>query len=353
MALIKLPPSVQLIGYIILGILGLYSLARLLLPYFRNFRDGYPGLAVDVVFGTLPLFLTGGLASPFLFYSLCPIIYAALIFPKWVALVSAFFVSSSVVTNLFYPEPSQVNVSLVGVYVIACFLSAIMPFTSNLSIYRRLEQDAALSERKRLARELHDTVAQALAYINIKANLVTETLAKGNLERGLKELAQIKESLDSTYEVVRHAINTLGRSPLETVDFVSALSHQVKEFSRKSNVRSSFSVSGDRLHLSPQIADELLRIVGEALVNVRNHAQARSVEVRLSTNRNRLGVTVEDDGRGFDLSDRHNSLQDQDHHGLVIMRERAESLGGELELVSTPGNGTEIKVNVPVGVNDG
>jgi signal transduction histidine kinase len=254
MALINPPPSIRLISYVILGILGLYSLARLLLPYFRNFRDGYPGLLVDVVLSTLPMFLTGGLASPFLFYSLCPIIYAALIFPKWIALVSAFFVSTSLLTSLFFPSPTPVNLGFVGVYIIACFLSAIMPYTSNLSTYRRLEQDAALNERKRLARELHDTVAQALAYINIKASLVTETLAKGNLERGLKELEQMKESLDSTYEVVRHAINTLGRSPSETVDFVSALSHQVKEFSRKNNVRSSFSVSGDKLKLSPQIA---------------------------------------------------------------------------------------------------
>jgi two-component system sensor histidine kinase DegS len=77
------------------------------------------------------------------------------------------------------------------------------------------------------------------------------------------------------------------------------------------------------------------------------------LEVRVNTNGDWLEVIVEDDGRGFDASDRHSSLQDQDHHGLVIMKERAESLGGELELISTPGNGTEIKVNIPVGVNDG
>ncbi len=285
-------PSTQLLSYLTLGILGLYSLVRVFLPHYRGFREGYLGLGVDVVLCTLPLFLTGGLTSPFLFYSLCPIIYAALIFRKSIALGCASFISVSLVASLFSPNPSLGNLSFAGIYIVACFLIGILPYTTNLSIYRRLEQDAVLKERKRLARELHDTVAQTLAYVNLKASLVTDTLAKGDLKRSLKELEQMKQSLDSIYEEVRQAINALGSPSPGTVDFASALSHQVKEFSRKRGIRSFFSISGGEPKLSPQAAGELLHIVGEAMVNARNHAQATTVEVGVNSNGERVAEIV-------------------------------------------------------------
>ncbi len=354
LVLVTPPPSTQLLNYLILGVLGLYSLGRVFLPHYRSYREGYPGLVVDVVVSALPLFLTGGLASPFLFYSLCPIIYASLIFPKAVALGCASFISVSLVVSLLFPNLSTDNLSFAGIFIIACFLIGILPYTTNLSIYRRLERDAVLKERKRLARELHDTVAQTLAYVNLKTNLVTDTLAKGNLEKSLHELEQIKEILDSIYEQVRQAINTLGSSSPGTVDFVSALSHRVKEFGRKSNLRSRLSGSRDEINLSPQAANELLHIVGEAMVNARNHAQATTVEVRVDKHQDRVVVTIKDDGCGFDPSAYYSTEKAQDHHGLTIMKERAESLGGNLEVTSTPDNGTEIKANIPLGGgNDG
>ncbi len=346
--------SAQLLNYLILGILGLYSLGRVFLPHYRGFREGYLVLGVDVVVSALPLFLTGGLASPFLFYSLCPIIYASLIFPKAIALGSASLISMSLVISLFFPNLSMGNLSFAGIFIIACFLIGILPYTTNLSIYRRLERDAVLKERKRLARELHDTVAQTLAYVNLKTSLVTDTLAKGNLEKSLHELEQIKESLDSTYEEVRQAINTLGSPSSGAVDFVSALSHQVKEFSRKNGIKILLSISGRELNLSPQAADELLHIVGEAMVNARNHAQATNAEVRVDKHGDRVEVTIKDNGHGFDSSAYYSTEKAQDHHGLTIMKERAESLGGKLEVTSTVGNGTEIKANIPLnGVNGG
>lgn len=348
--LIAAPADTELLRYFILGVLGIYSLVKVLLPSRRRFREGYIALGVDVVFSALPLLLTGGPTSPFLFYSLCPIISAALIFPKTVSLGCAAVVSLSMAVSHFYPDPSQVNLGFVGIFVIACFLVGILPYSTNLSIYRRLEQDAALKERKRLARELHDTVAQTLAYVNLKASLVTDTLAKGNLMRSLKELEQIKESLDSTYEEVRQAINALGNPSPETVDFVSALSHQVNEFSRKSGVKSFLSVSGDKIKLSAPAADEVLRIVSEAMVNVRNHAKATAIVVRVGCGDNNLEVNINDDGGGFDLSQYEANLKSQeDHHGLAIMKERAQVLGGKLTITSATGKGTEVKVNIPTG----
>ncbi len=348
MVLVIPSPSARLLSYLILGILGVYSLVMVLLPHYRGFREGYPGLGIDVVLCTLPLFLTGGLTSPFLFYALCPIIYAALIFPKLAALGCASLSSLSLLASLFFPKPSPVNFGFAGIFIIACFLVAIMPYTTNLNIYRRLEQDAALRERKRLARDLHDTVAQTLAYVNLKASLVTDTLAKGNLKRSLKELEQMKESLDSTYEEVRQAISALGRPSPGAVDFVSALSHQVKEFSQKSGIRTPLSVSGGELGLSPQAADELLHIVGEAMVNARNHAQATTLEVWVNKSGNRVEITIKDDGCGFDLSAYPHRQKAQNHRGIAMMKERAESLGGELVITSTPSNGTEVKVTAPL-----
>ncbi len=342
------PAPTQLAGYVILGILGFYSLAKVFLPHYRGVRDGYLGLGVDVMFCTPPLLLTGGLTSPFLLYSLCPVIYAALVFPKWVALGGACFASISLVASFFLLNTSPVNFGFAGIYIIASFLIAVMPYTTNLNIYRRLEADAALKERRRLARQLHDTVVQALAYVNLKASLVTDTLAKGSLEQSLKELGQMKESLDSTYDEVRRTIDTLGRPSPETVEFVPALSHRVKEFSRKSGVKSLLSVTGDEFKLSPQAADELLHIVGEAMVNARNHAYATAVRVGVNRNGDRVVVNVKDNGRGFDLSAYYCGEKAQNHHGITIMKERAESLGGELVVTSAPGRGTEVNATLPL-----
>ena len=349
MVLVVPPASTRSLSYIILGTLGVYSLAKVFLPYYRGFREGYPVLGVDVVLSVLPLFLTGGLTSPFLFYSICPIIYAALIFTRVVALSCASLVSASMIVSLFFPSFSQVNFGFAGIYIIACFLVAILPYTTNLSIYRRLEQDAAMKERRALARELHDSVAQTLAYVNLKASLVTDTLARGNLRRSLRELEQMKESLDSTYEEVRQAIDTLGRPQSEeAVDFISVLSHQVKEFGRKSSIRSFLSLSGGEPRLSPQAADELLHIVGEAMINARNHAAAATVQVGVNSDGDRMELTVKDDGCGFDLADLGSCQKVQEHHGIAIMRERAQVLGGELVMTSAPGKGTEVKVTIPL-----
>ena len=106
-------------------------------------------------------------------------------------------------------------------------------------------------------------------------------------------------------------------------------------------------MSGGEPKLSPQAADELLHIVGEAMVNARNHAQAATVEVNVNSNKDRVEVTVKDDGCGFDLSEYYQSQKAQNHHGLTIMKERAESLGGELVITSTPGSGTKINITIP------
>jgi signal transduction histidine kinase len=340
--------GIRTLIYVIIGVLAAYSAMWVFTPKYRAFRESYFGLAIDVALSTSPLFLVGGLSSPFLLYSLSPIIHAALIFPRMVALGCALFNTAVLVGNLLYASYSQANFGFAGLYVIACFLVGIMPYTANLDTHRRMEQDVALKERRKLARELHDTVAQTLAYVNVKASLVSSTLAKGNLKRSLHELEQMKESLDNTYEEVRHTIETLGRSSPNRIDFIPALSHQVEEFSRKSGIASRLTVSENGFRLPAQAADELLHIVGEAMVNARNHALADNVEIGVSNSGNRLRVTVRDDGCGFDLSQYSQSERSREHHGLTIMKERAESLGGALVIDSKPGRGTEVKVSVPL-----
>ncbi|MFC2068589.1 sensor histidine kinase [Chloroflexota bacterium] len=345
--LIAPPPTTLVTVYVVLGVLGLYSLIRVLLPNYQHYREVYVGLGTDALVCTLPLFLTGGLASPFLLYSLSPIIYAALIFPKPAAFSCAGFISLSLIGSLFFLKTFQPNFGFIGIYIIASFLIAIMPYTANLNIYRRLEQEAALKERKKLARELHDTVAQTLVYVNLKANLITDTLAKGNLDRSVKELSEMKESLDSTYDEVRRTIDSLGHPNQQTIDFIPALSLKVKEFSHDSQIQSRLLQTKDKPKLSPQIANELLYIVGEAMTNVRHHAQATNMEVGIHQNSNGLEIMIKDNGHGFDLETCYQNQESQNHHGLIIMQERAESLGGKVDITSTPNNGTDVKITIP------
>jgi hypothetical protein len=111
--------TTRTLTYVIIGVLAAYSVVWVFVPKYRAFRENYFGLGVDVVLSTSPLFLVGGLSSPFLLYSLSPIIHAALIFPRMVALGCALFSSACLVGSLLYTSSSQANFGFAGLYVIA------------------------------------------------------------------------------------------------------------------------------------------------------------------------------------------------------------------------------------------
>jgi two-component system NarL family sensor kinase len=201
---------------------------------------------------------------------------------------------------------------------------------------------ARAEERARLARDLHDTLTQGLTAIGLHieaamAEIPDAAAARTELERALAVTrANLGEARRSLHDLRGSA---LGGRPLP--EALAALCRQV---TADSGVRVRAESMLTRT-LSPALEEALFRIAGEALANVRRHAQARDVLVSLTSARNRVTLTITDDGKGMAL---RRSRAGADGYGIEGMRERARLLGGTLAIQSTPGRGTRVVVSMPV-----
>lgn len=211
----------------------------------------------------------------------------------------------------------------------------------NHRLYQQAELRAGLAERARLAREIHDGLAQTLGYLKLKVNQVQVWLAAGTSERAADGLAEVKQRLADAYIDAREAIDGLR---LEGSDgsLEAWLTQIYQDFEALSRLRIQATAAPD-LRLSPEVQSQLLRILQEALANVRKHAAASTVQVSWSMNAHWLVLAVIDDGIGFDPQE----VAPIHRHGLQIMRERAELLGAELQLQSRPAQGTRLTVRLP------
>ena len=209
----------------------------------------------------------------------------------------------------------------------------------------RLEEAQLVSmaeERERIARELHDELGQLLGYITAKTQAAREYLAAGRQARAGAELTDLELAARGLSGQVREAILGLRARAGPGKPLGEALEEYVKEFSLQAGILAEFRGSpkagGD---LPGWEQYHLLRIAQEALSNARKHAGARRVAVSLTRSADHLELSVIDDGRGFDPA------KCRPGFGLRTMRERAEALGGTLEMASSPGSGSVIRVGVP------
>ena len=202
------------------------------------------------------------------------------------------------------------------------------------------EQVATLTrnaERQRMARELHDTLAQGLIGITLQLEAARGHLERDNAARALAIVDQALTSARGTLASSRRAIDDLRRNP---DDLASEIGARAARFTRETGVRTAVEISGE-VALSPQTREHLLRVLDEALANVARHATAGQVAVRFSDGDAGLDLQVTDDGRGFDPD-----AVGDGHYGLVGMRERANLLGGSLLVDSHPGR-TSVRLEVP------
>ena len=222
------------------------------------------------------------------------------------------------------------------------------------ALSRRVERLAVAEERDRLAREMHDSVAQVLAYLLVSLDTVEGLLERGRSAEAAREVARLRASGQEAYADVREAIAGLRTRPQAGASgLAAALAVYVREFGDRADVEATFTAggldaaSGD--DLTPAAEMQLLRIAQEALANVRKHARATRVTVQLRRTSSAWELVVHDDGAGFSPDAIQSTLQARMHVGLAIMRERAEGMGGALDVASTPGSGTTITVRLPFG----
>jgi two-component system sensor histidine kinase UhpB len=202
------------------------------------------------------------------------------------------------------------------------------------------------AERQRIARELHDATGQSLTAIALGLRGV-ETVLESNPPVAVEQVRELRSFSTDALGELRQIIADLRPSQLDDLGLVPALQWYVQEFEKRYAVRTEFVVEGTRSRLPPEYETVLFRITQEALSNVARHADASHASVGLVINQAQVGMTIRDDGRGFDLektlrSDRRAGW------GLLGIQERTLLLGGRYEIDSKPGRGTYIRVTVPL-----
>lgn len=201
------------------------------------------------------------------------------------------------------------------------------------------QQATLMNERTIIARELHDSLAQSLSYLKMQVARLERMQARGMpQETQAAVFDELRTGLDSAYRQLRELLTTF-RLKLEGPGLASALRQTAKEFGERLGIRVALSLDLPPHLLSPNEEIHVLQVVREALANVVKHANAHWAEVTVSFRAARLHVTIEDDGVGLE---RDNSPPM--HYGLVIMRDRAETLGGELALGNRAGGGTRVSL---------
>lgn len=215
----------------------------------------------------------------------------------------------------------------------------------NAQLYARLGQMAILEERYRLSREIHDGLAQTLAYMGLQAERMEALIANGRGDEAAREAAEMRQLARAAYVDAREAIDGLRLSLDDPGLLAERLAVYFAEFTRQSGIPVQFDSQPPDLRVAPSAGLQLMRIAQEALTNVRKHAQASQVQVRLSAAGEELELTLADDGRGF--PDALHGETRRRSYGLTTMRERAQSMGGALAVATGPGQGTRIVVTVP------
>ena len=202
-----------------------------------------------------------------------------------------------------------------------------------------------LEERARLAREIHDTLAQGFVGISSQLDAVAMCMPE--------QQSAARRYLDMARRMARHSLTEARRSVmdlrasvLEGQDLAAALESGMRIWTAGSGVDVRVDVSGPETVLPQEMEQHLLRIAQEAVTNVVKHAGADRIAIKLHTEARKLYLRIEDNGHGFETPDVFSSRGG--HFGLIGMRERAERLGGELHLASNPGEGTEVEVRVPL-----
>ena len=202
-------------------------------------------------------------------------------------------------------------------------------------------------ERARIARELHDEIAQLLTASSLELGALRSTLKRADTTRRVDHLQGLTREMS---QGLFRLVHDLRPSPLDDLGLVPALNSLVNQDCREKGLKVTFAVEGKQRRLDPLVETVLFRVAQEALNNVCRHAGVMQVQAELQYEEDRVLIRICDQGVGFDPSEKFNPPRGW---GLAGMRERVESLGGQLNLQSAPGEGTSVEVVIPLRDRDG
>jgi len=195
-------------------------------------------------------------------------------------------------------------------------------------------------ERAGIARELHDELGQALTALRIDIGWLKEKA--GQLGPSVAERAEAAYGLvERTINAVRRISEGLRPGMLDVLGLAAAIEHHVSQFQERTGIACTLAMNREEFEIGEPLATAIFRVVQESLTNVARHAAARRVNIQIDDGEDQIGLRVEDDGCGFDTSGHKKTF------GLLGMQERVKILGGNIEIISHPGQGTHIAAHFP------
>jgi signal transduction histidine kinase len=206
--------------------------------------------------------------------------------------------------------------------------------------------NAVIQERERLSRELHDGLAQLVAYLSVRLDTVMQLIQSGKNDEAVAELERLRVAADELHIDIRESISGL-RSRVTERGLAAALHDYSEEFEERNGITVTCNAEDRSRSLSALTELQLFRIVQEALTNIRKHAHAREASISLqAAGTGTVELVVADDGVGFEYASL--PVANGGALGLASMRERAQSVGGSLHVQSEPGRGTRVVVRLPM-----
>ena len=228
--------------------------------------------------------------------------------------------------------------------LLAALAAGLIVLILRLRLLRAKRQfDAILSERARIAREVHDTLAQGYVGVSVQLEVLSELLRHKNTDAAIKQLDSARQNVREGLAEARQSIWAL-RSQEDGENTLPVKLRRATEQANGHGIEAAFSLYGAYRSMPPGMEREFLRVGQEAIHNVKKHAGARHLTVQLEYGPAEIALEVRDDGRGFDTS--QGFISPPGHYGLTGMRERADVIGGTLEVSSEPGSGTTVRLQV-------
>lgn len=342
--------------FLVTGV-GIYSLLKTLRP-FRCHDKGvitFGVLGADLAVCMFLVISTGGLYSPFLLYTLAPVLTAALLLDRRItfgitALSVAYVISAHLANPFFITQLTLPELRYFLVYIIAASLAATLPYLINVNLRQRLQSGDILQERQRLSREIHDGGAQMVSALRWQIQLVHRRLMEMGVNLG--EVSELVRMAAKAQQDSRECLELL-RNYTGDGSFLPHLKAYLQHLNQNTNIDFRLDVETREFHLEAPVELELLRICQEALINIRRHSEAHNAQVKVRQANDHLEVSIADDGCGFDAVAYYHDGVEAEGQGLAVMRERTESIGGRFWVLSMPGEGTEIQVEVPCAPHRG
>ena len=221
----------------------------------------------------------------------------------------------------------------------------------NAQLFSKAEALAVLQERERVSREVHDGLAQTLGYLNVQMGILNRLLTSGETDKAQAEVDQMALVTRDAYQDLRQAIVDLRMPLSSTPGLRRTLREYSEKFSRQTGIPCHFEGHrGPPAVLSPTAEVQLIRIVQEAMSNIKKHAPGSEAWLSIEVRNHEALVIIRDNGPGFDLD---STVVRGRQYGLQTMKERAESVGGSLRIDSRPGDGTVLEVMVPLQKGNG